>query len=271
MKKILKIVVNILLVAIFIVSLGFVGKERQKITCKDILVNIDNEDLFFVESPDIKDYFREKGDSIVNQPLKDIDVTKLEYILKVHPAIDDAQVYLDGRNVLQVEIRQRRPIVRVFNKSGENYYLDNKGSLMPISDKYTARVLVANGNISEPFNKRYMYTMADINENEYAKKHSILDDIYAVADFISKSGFWNAQIQQLYVNEENEIELLPIVGNHIIVLGNGEDVAEKFAKLKLFYQEGLNKTGWWNNYSIINLKYKNQVVCTKKTKIVKTQ
>jgi cell division protein FtsQ len=48
------------------------------------------------------------------------------------------------------------------------------------------------------------------------------------------------------------------------VFGEAKDFEEKFEKLKTFYTEGLNKTDGWNKYSTINIKYKNQVVCTKK-------
>jgi cell division protein FtsQ len=48
------------------------------------------------------------------------------------------------------------------------------------------------------------------------------------------------------------------------VFGDAKDFEEKFEKLKTFYTEGLNKTDGWNKYSTINIKYKNQVVCTKK-------
>ncbi|MBN8702412.1 MAG: hypothetical protein J0M08_05075 [Bacteroidetes bacterium] len=263
-KRILKITFLVILIVGFFVSLGFVDKEQNKLKCKDIIVNIDNEDLFFVESPDIKAYFKDKGDSIVNQLIKTVDIAKLEHVLQVHPAIDEAQVYIDGRNILQVHIKQRKPVVRIYNANGENYYLDNKGRLMPISEKYAARVLIANGSIYEPYNKRYLYSVEDILKNDFAKYYSKLDDIYAIAEYLSKNSFWNSQIQQLFVNEENEIELIPIVGNHIIVFGDGSDVEEKFTKLKLFYLEGLNKTGWWNNYAVINVKYKGQLVCTKR-------
>jgi cell division protein FtsQ len=71
-------------------------------------------------------------------------------------------------------------------------------------------------------------------------------------------------IQQIYVNTKKEIELYATIGNHKIVFGNSEDIPEKFNKLKMFYKEGLNSIDAWNKYSIVNLKYKNQVVCTKK-------
>ena len=48
-----------------------------------------------------------------------------------------------------------------------------------------------------------------------------------------------------------------------IVIGEVYNLESKFNKLMLFYEEGLSKTGW-NEYKTINLKYKDQVVCTKR-------
>jgi cell division protein FtsQ len=59
------------------------------------------------------------------------------------------------------------------------------------------------------------------------------------------------------------VELTPTVGSQQIILGKIENYKENLEKLRLFYEKGLSKVGW-NNYSVINLKYKNQVVCTKK-------
>ena len=41
------------------------------------------------------------------------------------------------------------------------------------------------------------------------------------------------------------------------------DFEKKLENLKLFYEKAIPKVGW-EKYSIINLKYKNQIVCTKK-------
>ncbi len=91
----------------------------------------------------------------------------------------------------------------------------------------------------------------------------MIDDIFAVVSFIEKDEFLKAQIQQIFINEKNDIELVPMVGDHKIILGDKKDLDTKFRKLLLLYQKGLSKTGW-NQYSIINLKFKNQVICTKK-------
>ena len=91
----------------------------------------------------------------------------------------------------------------------------------------------------------------------------IIKDIYNLASYINKDDFWKAQFQQIYVNENFEFELIPIVGDFNIIFGDISNIEKKFEKLKLMYKTGFNNEGW-NKYKTINLKYKNQIVCTKK-------
>jgi cell division protein FtsQ len=85
-----------------------------------------------------------------------------------------------------------------------------------------------------------------------------------MAKYINADDFWRSQIHQIYVNDNDDMEIVPLVGDQRIIFGDTTSMEEKFKKLLTFYQEGLNTTGWWNKYSTINLKFKNQIVCTKK-------
>lgn len=104
------------------------------------------------------------------------------------------------------------------------------------------RIMVATGNI----------------EKEFAK-----NDLYNFVLFLQKDRFWNDQIVQIYVNADHDVELVPLVGNQRILLGSLDDYPEKLEKLRLFYDQAIPKVGW-EKYSMINLKYKNQIVCTKR-------
>ena len=146
-------------------------------------------------------------------------------------------------------------------KERYSYYLDENGFIMPLSQNYTARLLVVNGRINEPFATRYTLNFNTLADT--LKTKTLLDEIYTLSKYIDQSDFWKAQIEQVYVNKQLEMELIPKVGNHRIVFGEVENIENKFEKLMVFYKKGLSKTGW-NEYSEINLKYKNQVVCTKK-------
>jgi cell division protein FtsQ len=248
-----------------VVCLGFVNEEQGALLCKklDIHVNQDN-DLYFVDRIDIAQLLKDRGDSVVNQPKKTINVTDIEKALNSHAAISNAEVSMSIDGIVKVDVKQRNPIIRIFNPDGDSYYIDDEGGLMPLSDKYTMKVLVANGNISEPYAQRYMYSVKDIDADSTLRNTSRLDELYAMAKFIHNDPFWKAQIHQIYYNTENDMEIVPLAGNQKIIFGDTTAMEEKFKKLLTFYREGLNTTGWWDRYSTINLKFRNQIVCTKK-------
>lgn len=267
MKKIKKIAIIcfwILLVVGLITSLGFVNIEQEQTPCTAININVDqSNELYFLDNDDIKNLITERGYSIINSPKKMIDVTSIENALNSYFTIENAEVFMDINGTLSVNVKQRNPIIRIINKTGEEYYIDDKGKAMPLSEKYTAKVLIANGNINEPYALRYKYTATEIAKDSVLK-NSLFDELYAISTYINKNDFWKAQIQQIFINDNNEIELIPLAGNHKIIFGDTALMDKKFEKLMIFYQEGLNTTGWWEKYSTINLKFKNQIVCTKK-------
>ncbi|MEG1545261.1 MAG: cell division protein FtsQ, partial [Tannerellaceae bacterium] len=136
---------------------------------------------------------------------------------------------------------QKIPILRVISVRG-NFYVDNLGSTMPISPRYVMQLPIVSG---------------------YVEKEFAMNELYKFALFLQENEFWNNQIEQIYVYPDGEIELIPRVGDHRIVLGTFDNFEEKLANLQLFYDQAIPKVGW-EKYGMINLKYKNQIVCTKK-------
>lgn len=264
-KKILITVLWIIALSGLMASLAFVSKKETKIVAKQMEINVNQTgENDFVDEEDIKRYFEERNDMILNAELKNIDIHSLEKALNAHPAVENADLSVSVNGDVKINVLQRTPLVRVITMSSESYYIDTQSKLMPLSDKFTARVLVVNGHIYEPFVRRNMYSVKEIAKNKIFSEVSMLDDIYEMATYITNDSILNPLIQQLNINSENEFEMYPSIGGHKIIFGEAKDIAEKFEKLKLFYKEGLNKTDNWNKYAIVNLKYKNQVVCTKK-------
>lgn len=264
-KYILFVSVWVLLIIGLVVSLGFVNKEQDSLLCKSLDVKVNQEDdLYFLDKLDVAKLIYDRGDSIVGQPKSSINIPELEKALNSHADIANAEVYISIDGEVKVEVKQRKPLIRIINVNGDSYYIDKEGKLMPLSDKYTAKVLVANGNILEPFASRYMYSMEDIKKDSLANANSMLDELFAMAKYITADKFWNAQVQQIYINKERDMEIVPMAGDQKIIFGDTSAMDEKFKKLMIFYQQGLNTTGWWDKYSTINLKFKNQIVCTKK-------
>lgn len=246
-------------------SLGFVAKSEARTVATDLTISIaNNEENPFLSESDVKEFLAERSDSVLANSYANISIPDLEKALNSHPAIENAEVSREMNGEIKVDILQRTPVLRVINKDGESYYIDSQSRLMPLNSNYTARVLVANGELLEPYARRYQFSVDQIRNNELFAKVSLLDDLLAVATYINRDSVLSVLVQQIYVNADKEMELYPAIGSHRIVFGDASNIAVKFNKLKLFYTKGLNTSDGWNKYSTINLKYKNLVVCTKK-------
>lgn len=264
-KKIALITFGVLIAAGMLLSLGFVNKEQEALLCKSLDIHVNQDyDLLFLDNMDIAKMIHDRGDSIINQPKASVNIVEIQQALNSHENIAAAKVYMTIDGKVKVEVKQRKPIMRVINVFGDSYYLDDDGKLMPLSDKYTARVVIANGNIDETFANNYMHSVNETAEDENKRSASMLDELHAMGKYIDANPFWKAQVRQIYVNDDKDMELVPLAGNQKIIFGDTTAMEEKFNKLLTFYQQGLNTTGWWNKYSVINLKFKNQIVCTKK-------
>lgn len=240
--------------------MGFVSLQHHNTLCSKVNVVItDSLSRRFISRYDVADVLKRNKIVCLGEPIMRINTNTIETLLLENTIIKDCKVYttVDGR--LNVEICQREPIVRIIDSRGQNYYLDRQGSIIGKSRRFTPHLLVVNGNIHTPFS---LNKVENIFDRKWDGKAQRLRDIHTLALFIENDDFWNAQIEQLYVNRKNEFEMIPRVGPHIIVLGNIDDYEARFDKLWLFYNEGLKHVGW-NKYQKINLKYKDQIVCTK--------
>ncbi len=94
-------------------------------------------------------------------------------------------------------------------------------------------------------------------------KNSILKDLYHFVNYIDGNDFWSAQIDQIYVDRKDEIDLIPRVGNHTVHLGTFDNYREKLRNLSAFYDKVLPEVGW-NKYSVINLEFSDQIVCKRR-------
>jgi cell division protein FtsQ len=230
-----------------VVLMSFIGVKKSTMTCKKVQVLIPGSQ-YFIDKQEVDNILGLNNNSLVGMRLETINLHGLEKRLKANPFIASAKVYADMDGVIVVEISQRQPMMRMINLNGQNFYIDEHGLKIPVSENFTARVLVANGYIDEAFLNRI-----DTLHTAIAK------DVFKTADFIRKDSLWVAQIGQIYVNEQHEIELIPRVGNQRILLGSADSLAVKFKNLLAFYKQALPMVGW-DAYKVINIKYSNQVI-----------
>ena len=248
-KKVLHMIFWSTAIILIIISLGFSIKQSSQLKCAGVKVDItDSIQEKFVRSNDIRQWVNRNHPAIFGQPLRSVNLRRIEDGLRKLQSVEDVAVYTNvfdngvrSFGALVVKIKQREPVFRVVG-SGRAFYMDKFGKVIDWSPRYTPRVLIVGGIVS----------------TDYARKR-----LLPLINFINGDSFWSAQIDQIYVNAVGELSMIPRVGEQLILFGEPEDFQIKFRNLKALYTDGF-KNGGWSTYKTINVEFRNQIVCTKK-------
>ncbi|ASU35899.1 cell division protein FtsQ/DivIB [Mucilaginibacter xinganensis] len=233
-----------------IVLMSFIERKKGEVLCKDVKIYIPGNQ-YFIDREEVDNILQVNSNALIGRRMELININLLEKKLKANPFIEFAKVYTDMDGIINVEISQRQPILRLMNRFDQDFYVDQHGLKIPLSANFTARVIVANGYIDELF------------ANHVDSLHTAMArQLFKTADYIRRDSLWDAQIAQIYVNKDHEIELIPRVGNNRILLGDADSLDNKFHNLRVFYKKALPLVGW-DAYKVINIKYANQVVGVK--------
>lgn len=233
------LVIGLLAYLVFAVVRFSTGGDDK--ICSSLIITVkDSAQLQFISEADVLEALIDSKVRIRKQRLGDINTEEIEQILAKIPVVKKVDCYITSSGGVNIDVWQREPLFRVCGLY--NYYVDVEGKILPLSRNFTMYVPVVSGSVNKQF------------------ATSKLKDFVL---FLRNNEFWNAQVVQIDVDADSAIVLIPRVGDHEIYLGDLENYEEKLHRLKVFYVEGLNKVGW-GDYQRISLKFKNQVVCTKK-------
>jgi cell division protein FtsQ len=246
LKRELKIVVAIIIVGGII---AFTERKQNEISIKDISIKIENlQENHFLDEGDIVDLMQLSKENLAGTSIDAINLKSIEKKIKRQPFIKNANLYSDLKGNLVVRAELRRPIARIVRNDGPDGYIAEDGTIMPVSEKFTSRVILVSGSYVSKI-------LEQNNMNAKAESRQILDLI----NEIRANQFWNAQIAQLDIDNKTRVTLYPQVGDERIEFGKPDDLEIKFKKLMIFYKEILPRTGW-NKYNRVNLEYEGQIV-----------
>ncbi|MFW5756752.1 MAG: cell division protein FtsQ/DivIB [Tangfeifania sp.] len=248
LRKLLKLTGFILLVAFLVITLAFSASESRNIPCRSIEIEISEDELIKISKEEITRLVNSADEHLIGKDLEQINADFIEAEVEKHQAIFNAEIYkvivkdtVNYRGILGVRVKHREPAVRIMSAEGR-YYLDENGEKIPVSANYTANVLVATGYFSEKFAK---------------------DELLPFVLFLDNNPFWKAQIEQVHVEQDGDIILTPLIGDHLIELGTLENFPQKLQNMKAFYQQVMARNKW-NEYKMVSLKYDNQVIAKKR-------
>lgn len=254
MRKYLNIGIALLLLGAILVLPGFVSRERAAVLCQQVHIRIADDELALQDISEVEQYLVNRFHNIVGSPMDAVPSDTMERLLRHNPYIANAEVYTDLNGQVFIDIVEEKPILRIFRPGGHSFYLSETGRLMPQKEGYVNRLPIFTGELDNlPLTGQYS------DAEQYPQLQMLLE----LGNYLNQDAFFRDMIDQVYMDSTQDINLIPRIGRHYIVLGNTLDLQQKMENLRVFYEKGL-KEGAWDRYAAISLKYKNQVVCTKR-------
>lgn len=247
-KKVLRFSIGVLLVAVFMVALVAASNQQDKKTIKGLEVRLnDGNEYSFLQKKDIETLLlKSRHINLAQTSLASLDLKQMEAVARTNPWVEKADIYIDNRQVLQVNITQRTPVVRIFDMNGASYYMDSALYTMPVNAGFAFAAPV--------------FTNVPVLHNDSLRKALCRKVVY-MSHVISRDSFWRAQVTQVEVQPDQSFVLITLLGNQRILAGDTSRMDEKLAHLFAFYKNVSNKIGW-DKYETLDIRYKDQVVAS---------
>ena len=247
-----------LLVLYFWSANGLNRQGKSKEVCRNIKVTLLDSALNrFVTPKEVIGLLNQfNGKNTVGTHNDSIKLSLLETLLNSQSAIKDCQIFVCRDGQMNIEITQRRPLMRIEANSG-GYYLDETGYIFPLIENTSTYIPIISGNL--PIN------ISDTRQLIGKDSVMWINKFIAMGKFIENNPYWNEQIEQIYFAENKDAELYLKGCDQRIIFGDLKYIDEKFTKLYSMLNNALPEVGW-DKYSSIDLSFKNQIVCKRNKK-----
>lgn len=243
LQRVLRMFIWVVAIAYFPVMMSFIAVEKSDLVCSSYETKICNEsDDIMITREQLRNIVRQTWPDIEGKPYSEMNLHEMEQTIERLPVVKNCEIYTTPGGKLHVEVLQREPVMHVFT-SASSFYMDKEQYRVVAQRDMQANAVVVNGHVNSALDS---------------------SDLVELCLFIRGDSFWRSQIEQIYVTEKHEYILVPRVGDHIIEFGGIEDMETKFENLYTLYHKGWQPHEW-NLYKKINLKYKGQVICTKRS------
>ena len=230
---------KILLVLSLIFSIGVLYasnlKNNSRIINK-INVEIIPNSSYFITA----DSIRNSINKYILTSKDSISLSKIEQKIDKNTYVEKSQVYMKIGQELNVDIKQKEPIARLIT-SDSIFYLDKNSNFMSLSKLKSSNVPL-------------IFGFSEYSDLKYLTEISLI---------IKKDEFLNKSISQIFIKDDQKIDLKMRGNNTIIEFGNNNRLKNKIQNLKAFYNRAISKNEI-DKYKKINLRFENQVVVVKK-------
>jgi hypothetical protein len=139
------------------------------------------------------------------------------------------------------------PVARVF-EGNRSYYLNKDGKRISATARYHTDVPVIYGSFDSTICAAHLLPLLR---------------------YINADSAWSTMITCIKVDGPNNVILVPIIHGHVINIGDLSNITDKFSRIKRAYCDILPIKGW-NYYDTLSVKWKGQIVATRRAKMLHT-
>jgi cell division protein FtsQ len=235
------------LIVLFVVS--WKAKSAKQLTNIQVELVGESAQALFMDEISIRVILNEQGVE-VGMPIEKINLTQLEQFIEKTEWVKNAEFFINNKLVLEVKIEQRIPIARIFTASGSSFYIDNEGWRLPLKQLTVLNLPV--------------FTGFPTDQSKLSKPDSaLLKDVLFFAKTIQKDSFFMAQVAQVNIEPNGTFQMVPTLGDHLVLLGSVDQLEDKLNRLFTFYKKVWVGSGV-NAYQFIDCRFDHQVVALKK-------
>lgn len=229
----------IVVIAIMFSLLAFTNKRNNARYIEQIDVKLLSTNNHFITQQMVEKLIIQtfpRDSKIINS---DLSLKKIEDQLNKNEMIASSQVFVDVDGTLHAQVTQKTAMARVMNANGA-YYIDEHGNKMPLSNQFSAHVPVVWGVVKSNNKEIFSNMLNTINNDTFLK----------------------TTITGIKINNDQSVVFTVRDYDYTVEFGHLKEIEKKFDNYKAFvhYSKSDTLIGYYKN---INLRFTEQVVCTK--------
>lgn len=260
LRRILVIVIWVVITGSVVTGLVLANEWQDRTTCQTVSLTLVRDSASrLVNEAEIMAALHRFIGPLKGKRLKDIPFRAIEDYLRSIPVVSSVDIYASLNGVIEIKAVQRKPVIKLFPMKGGTWYVDEFGYMFPAPKQHADRSLPVSGYLKGDFDRLHAFKIKE----DTSKNYRTLRELYEFALYIDNHRVLSSLISQVFINSQGEMELVPLTGDHIVILGNLDDYEYRLDNLLLFYSKTAGKINY-SKYNTINLKYRNQIILTHK-------
>lgn len=248
-KTIFKTVLCLLLLGYVAFAFAYIREENARRTCQGIDLRIIGNSLpDSVLCQGVNSQLAKYGHKLKGESLGSIDLQGLEDYLSKFSNFESVECSFNPDSRLRITIDPIKAEVRVFSDNGKSFYINRQGKRIKADAEFYVDVPVL------------------IAPEKY---ENLIPSALALIRYAGTDPELSPLIAAYKIDGPNDLIIIPRLQGHVINFGDSTRLDEKKAAILAAYRHVLPSKGW-STYDTISVKFKSQIVASRRNKAIKT-